>query len=282
MLRRRAKMCIAVALALLAVIAPASAASDHPWLAAHDTAQDTLERRIVPPPGFTRVAVAAGSWGAWLRGLPMKPAGAAVMLFDGRQKPRQDVHAAVIDIDVGHRDLQQCADAVMRLRAEWLYAQGRHGDIGFNYTGGGRVPFSRFVKGERPNESGKTWSAGKATGDDYAAFKRYMQHVFAFAGTYSLERELQAVQHRADMQIGDVFIRGGFPGHAVLVADMVRNVTTGEQRFLLLQSYMPAQDIHVLKNLQTTDGSPWYRSDFTGSLITPEWQFATNNLKRWP
>ena len=65
-------------------------------------------------------------------------------------------------------------------------------------------------------------------------------------------------------------------------SQLVRNVTTGEQRFLLLQSYMPAQDIHVLKNLQTTDGSPWYRSDFTGSLITPEWQFATNNLKRWP
>jgi hypothetical protein len=40
----------------------------------------------------------------WLRGLPLKPAGAPVLLFNGAPKFRQDVHAAVIDIDVGTRD----------------------------------------------------------------------------------------------------------------------------------------------------------------------------------
>ena len=52
----------------------------------------------------------------------MKPANAPVLIYTGAQKWRQDVHAAVIDIDVGRRDLQQCADAIMRLRAEWLFA----------------------------------------------------------------------------------------------------------------------------------------------------------------
>jgi Domain of unknown function (4846) len=276
------KFAIVLGLYLLTGAMPASAASPYPWLTSNAPAAETLAGRIAPPPGFERVPVTPGSWGAWLRGLPMKPAGAPVMLFDGRPKPRQDVHAAVVNIDVGQRDLQQCADAVMRLRAEWLYAQRRYGDIAFDYTGGGRVPFSRFVKGERPSENGKSWSSGKATGDDYAAFKRYMQQVFAFAGTYSLARELTAVPRTADMQIGDVFIKGGFPGHAVLVADMVRHPGTGEQRFLLLQSYMPAQDIHVLKDLNATDGSPWYRGDFSGTLNTPEWQFAAGSLKRWP
>lgn len=46
--------------------------------------------------------------------------------------------AAVIDIDVEKRDLQQCADAVMRLRAEWLWSIGTKDRIAFNYTGGGR------------------------------------------------------------------------------------------------------------------------------------------------
>jgi hypothetical protein len=280
--RIRGILTIASALALLVVARPALATTPYPWISGSVKAQDTLEQRITPPPGFTRVPVAPGSWGAWLRGLPMKPAGAPVLLFDGRPKPRQDVHAAVIDIDVGRRDLQQCADAVMRLRAEWLYAHGRHGDIGFDYTGGARVPFWRFAKGERPSGDGRTWTSGKATGDDYAAFKRYMQQVFAFAGTYSLARELKAVPQPADMQIGDVFIKGGFPGHAVLVADMVRNAATGEQRFLLLQSYMPAQDIHVLKDLNATDGSPWYRGGSSAILMTPEWLFATGSLKRWP
>ena len=72
-----------------------------------------------------------------------------------------------------------------------------------------------------------------------------MDVVFAWAGTYSLERELKPAA-LADIAAGDVFIKGGFPGHAVLVADVVENRTTGEKRFLLLQSYMPAQDIHVL------------------------------------
>ncbi len=54
----------------------------------------------------------------------MKPAGAPVLTYTGAPKWRQDVHVAVIDIDVGKRDLQQCADAIMRLRGEWLYGRG--------------------------------------------------------------------------------------------------------------------------------------------------------------
>jgi hypothetical protein len=86
----------------------------------------------------------------------------------------------------------------------------------------------------------------------------------------------------ADIEIGDVVIKGGFPGHAVLVADVVRNPSTGEKRFLLLQSYMPAQEIHVLKNPANADGSPWYKTDIGLLLETPEWTFPHTALKRWP
>ncbi len=61
-----------------------------------------------------------------------------------------------------------------------------------------------------------------------------------------------------------MFIKGGFPGHAVLVADVAENATTGEKRFLLVQSYMPAQQMHVLKNPAAADGSPWYPAAFDG------------------
>ena len=56
----------------------------------------------------------------------------------------------------------------------------------------------------------------------YASFRRYMDVVFAWAGTYSLARELKSAA-LADIAAGDVFIKGGFPGHAVLVADVVEN-----------------------------------------------------------
>jgi hypothetical protein len=233
------------------------------WKAAAQPDADTLAARFPPPAGFERVAAAPGSWAEWLRGLPLKPDGAPVLTYTGGKKWRQDVHAAVVDIDVGTRDLQQCADAVMRLRAEWLFASGRQKEIAFNDTDGKRRRFSALSR------------------QDYAGLRKYMDLVFAYAGTFSLERELKPASIET-LEAGDIFIKGGFPGHAVLVADLARNVSTGEVRFLLLQSYMPAQDIHVLKNPASTDGSPWYSTNFGSQLVTPEWVFLRTALKRWP
>jgi hypothetical protein len=249
---------------LVCVAAATAGASPYAWQSSSTIANaDTLAQRIARPPGFERVSVPPESWAAWLRGLPLKSANVPVLLYTGAPKWRQDVHVAVIDIDVGKRDLQQCADAIMRLRGEWLFTANRKKEIAFNYTDGKRRRFSSRRK------------------LDYASFKKYMTLVFAYAGTYSLERELQKVP-RQDIQIGDVFIRGGFPGHAVLVADMVANPTTGEKRFLLIQSFMPAQEMHVLKNPAASDGSPWYPADFAGGLVTPEWSFPEGALRRWP
>ena len=83
------------------------------------------------------------------------------------------------------------------------------------------------------------------------------------------------------IQIGDVFILGGFPGHAVLVVDVCENKSTGEKLFLIQQSYMPAQEIHVLKNLNNSEISPWYSVNFSGDLETPEWTFTKEQLMRW-
>ncbi|MFA5952699.1 MAG: DUF4846 domain-containing protein [Hyphomicrobium sp.] len=228
-----------------------------------DFGADTLAARIRAPDGFERVPAPPGTFAEWLRGLPMKPDGAPVLTYTGAPKWRQDVHVAVVDIDVGKRDLQQCADAVMRLRAEWLFATGHPKDIAFNDTDGKRRRFSASPK------------------QDYAAFRKYMDLVFAYAGTYSLDRELKSVPV-SDIAIGDVFIKGGFPGHAVPVADMAVNPATGEKRFLLLQSYMPAQEMHILKNPGSTDGSPWYAAAIGDQLVTPEWVFLRKALKRWP
>src|SRR5262245_24806779 len=248
-------------LALLTLlIAPGLAGAEprYAWPAAQAHAgRDTLAQRIAPPTGFDRRPVPPDSFAAWLRDLPLKSAGAPVLLYTGAPKFRQDVHAAVVDIDVGTRDLQQCADAAMRLRAEWLYAMQRPSEIAFNDTGSGQpIAFTRWAAGDRPRPSGRTlaWSRGAAPDGSYASFRRYMDTVFTWAGTHSLERQLAAVPTDA-IAAGDLFIKGGFPGHAVLVADVAKS-PAGETRFLLLQSFMPAQQIHVLKNLQDADTSP--------------------------
>jgi len=265
--------------------APVLAAPAYTWMQADRTAgtKDTLAKRIAPPDGFHRVAAAPGGFADWLRGLPLKPPRTLVRLYDGRPKWFQGAHFAVIDIDTGKRDLQQCADAVMRLRAEYLYASGRAPEIAFNETGARRaMSFAKWARGQRPRLSGKrlVWRRRARPDASYRSFRRYMNIVFAYAGTYSLSRELPA-KPVSDMAIGDVFVQGGFPGHAVLVADMAVNDLTGDKRFLLIQSFMPAQDMHVLRNPADPQKGPWYSTRFGDTLQTPEWRFTAKDLKHW-
>ncbi|MFC1853791.1 DUF4846 domain-containing protein [candidate division CSSED10-310 bacterium] len=46
-------------------------------------------------------------------------------------------------------------------------------------------------------------------------------------------------------------------------------------------SFIPAQDIHILKNPVNTVSNPWYDSEFGDTLITPEWTFSAKDLKRF-
>ena len=108
-----------------------------------------------------------------------------------------------------------------------------------------------------------------------------MNTIFNYAGTSSLSKELKKVSDISDIKIGDVFIVGGFPGHAVLVIDVCVNSVSGEKLFLIQQSYMPAQDIHILKNLNNAIQSPWYSVRFASDLETPEWTFSKDQLMRF-
>lgn len=257
-------------------------AGEYAWL--NTTApNNALAARIPPPLGYERVPTPPSSFQAWLRHLPLKPGKPDVYLYNGQPKRTQNIHAAVVDIDVGKRDLQQCADAVMRLRAEYLYSAGQYDAIRFNFSSGDRFAFSRWSQGYRPRIGGNrvTWQKGKAPGLSHASFRNYLDVVFTYAGSASLARELQPVKDVGDMQIGDVFIQGGFPGHAVLVVDMAQNPLNGKKVFLLAQSYMPAQDIHILRNPENWFDNAWYEADFGEKLRTPEWTFAKNALKRF-
>jgi len=244
-----------------------------------DSQANTILTRFSPPSGFKRISVEYGSFEEYLRNLPLKPIGSPVFYFDGTQKP-VDVHEAVVDIDVGKRDLQQCADAIMRLRAEYLWHNHRHEDISFNFTNGFPAQYSKWKSGKAIQVKGNqvNWISSTRANDSYKSFRKYLDMVFSYAGTQSLEKELKA-QNWENIEIGDVLIQGGFPGHAVVVVDLVENPDTKEKRFLLAQSYMPAQEIHVLKNPMRPAMSPWYSVRTPGSIRTPEWTFQRGDLK---
>ena len=232
------------------------------------------------PAGFRRLPQTTGSFGAWLRTMPLKQDN-KVYLYNGMLKGNQQAQYAVLDISVGNKDLQQCADAVMRLYAEYLYAEKSFGKISFNATDGTKMDYSDWMKGDRfvlkNNRLQKVRRAAPGSGP--ACFSEYLETVFSWAGTMSLSKELIPVKDTRKLLPGDVFIRGGAPGHAVIVMDVAEN-TVGERIFLLAQSYMPAQNIHVLKNPVAT--TPWYTAGFSGKLLTPEWVFDASELTRFP
>ena len=79
----------------------------------------SVESTILPPTGYTREVCDEHSFAAYLRQLPLLPKGSKVLLYNGQEKRNQAAAFAVVDMEIGNRDLQQCADAVMRLRAEY-------------------------------------------------------------------------------------------------------------------------------------------------------------------
>ncbi|MBK9759037.1 MAG: DUF4846 domain-containing protein [Flavobacteriales bacterium] len=241
----------------------------------------TLSERYAPPRGFVRTPGNEGSFSAFLRRLPLKPEGSQVHLFNGDLKRWQGAQAAVIDMSVGAKDLQQCADAVMRLRAEYLFSTDQTANIQFSFTNGFSAPFARWIKGERITVKGNecAWVPGAKPGATHHDLLNYLQVAFTYAGTLSLSKELEDAS-ALPVQPGDLFIHGGSPGHAVIVADVATSAL-GEQVFMLAQSYMPAQEIHVLRNLENTELSPWYKMDQGSELLTPEWRFSWAERKRW-
>jgi len=154
---------------------------------------------IPAPEGYKKVFHRSGSFGEWLRKVRLKE-DKTVYLYNGRMKPNQSAQFAVLDISTGKKDLQQCADAVMRLRSEYFFQQRNYDEIAFmDYNG-------KWYK----------WQGGS----NRKKFDSYMENVFGWCGSASLEKQLKSVSNMENMQTGDVFIKGGFPVHSVMVADM--------------------------------------------------------------
>jgi len=241
---------------------------------------ETLSQRFSPPEGYKRIQQDPQSFAEYLRKLPLKPAGSKVRFYNGEIKSN-NVYEAVVDMEITNRDLQQCADACMRLRGEYLYSKKAYDQISFSLTNGFKVDYAEWIKGNRIIVNGNQtfWRKTKEPSNTYKDFRNYMDFIFAYAGTISLSKEMVS-KNIKDIAIGDVFVVGGSPGHAVMVVDVAEN-KSGEKIFMLAQSYMPAQETQILKNMQDTEMSPWYSAKQIDKLYTPEWTFELNQLKGW-
>ena len=247
-----------------------------------DPSGKTLGKRFLVPEGYQRVKADSNSFCHYLRNLPLKPAGSKVKYYNGYEKDGEGVYDAVVDLPIGNKDLHQCADAVMRLRAEYLYTQKQYDKIHFNFTNGFRCDYSEWMKGKRVAINGNkvSWKQSAQPSNTYKDFWNYMELIFSYCGSLSLSRELKAVEV-GDIQPGDVFIFGASPGHAEIVVDVAMDTKTNKKIFMLAQSYMPAQETQILINPNDEKLSPWYSVDFGQTLHTPEYNFGRGELMRF-
>ncbi|MBC8986821.1 DUF4846 domain-containing protein [Pedobacter sp. N36a] len=233
---------------------------------------------IPGPANFKRLKSGSGSFPYWLQHLKLKK-DHTVYLYNGQKKRNLQAQYAVLEISIGKKDLLQCADAVIRLYAEWQYANKQYAKIMFLTADDTPMDYASWRKGYRFVPQGEKLKKVKSKGvsDQRADFDDYLQTVFTYAGTLSLSKQLKRVSSADDILPGDVFLQGGSPGHTVIVMDLAIS-NAGERRFLLAQSYMPAQNIHILRNPRSL--SPWYSNKFRGELVTPEWVFKAGTWYR--
>lgn len=234
---------------------------------------------IAAPAGFHRTTAPGDSgWYNYFRHVSLKSS-KTVYLYNGHPKVNQSAQYAVLDIPVGHKDLQQCADAVIRLHAEYAYGNKNFKALRFLATDGTWMEYTEWIKGFRyllkNNRLMKSKTAAAA--ESRTVFDQFMETVFIYAGTISLSRQAQKLPTNAPVRPGDALIDAGSPGHAVVVVDVAED-SRGNRVCLLAQSFMPAQDIHILQHYGSVH--PWYVIRPGKPLNTPEWYFPEAQLYR--
>lgn len=239
---------------------------------------ETLEERINTPTGYNREE--AGSLAEFLRGYQLKEHQSPVLLYNGNKKGNQNAHIAVFSLPIENENLQQCADSVMRVFAEFYWSKGEYDKIAFCFTDGFLCEYTKWREGYRVSfDNGTKWVKSASYDDSYENFKKYLRIVFSYAGTQSMERYESEEISLSELNVGDVLLKGGSPGHIVMVVDVCKN-QEGKKAFLLAQGYMPAQEFHIIKNPLHED-DPWYYEDeMIFPLKTAEYTFDNEEMLR--
>lgn len=241
----------------------------------------TILTRVNVPKGFKRVNYPKGSFQDYLRNYSLKPFGSKIINFDDSQYFWQDGHIGILEIPVPKNGLQQCADALIRIRSEYLWDNNRKKEIGFNFTSGHYCSWNSYAEGFRPKISGNKVAFNKTAVTDHSKenFYKYLNLIYMYSGTLSLFNELKSIDD-SDLKIGDMLIKGGSPGHIVMICDEVVN-EKGEKLFLLFQGNTPAQSIHLVKNLENSNISPWYQLKVGEILPVSNYTFSSSKFVRF-
>ena len=243
---------------------------------------ETIASRVLVPETFNRVQYLEKSFSNYIQQYALKPYGSKIVNYDGKDYLYQKGHVGILEVPVPSNGLQQCADALIRLRAEYLWEQNRKDEIGFNFTSGHYCSWTEYANGYRPKVNGNkvTFSKTAQTNHSKENFYKYLNLIYTYSGTQSLFDELPEVASVKNLEVGDMVVKPGFPGHIVMIADKATNAN-GEILFILAQGNTPAQSVHVLKNLNDATISPWYHIEKDAFLEIPTYYFDQTKFLRF-
>ena len=217
-------------------------------------AQSTVGEIPLPDKEYQRVVVEKGSFGAWLRVLPLKPAGSPVLDYRGRiYKSAEDTAVgAVIDMDIHGRRLEQCMDILVRLYAEYVWQAGAADELILPLPGGYWLGWKSWAQGFRTQYQGVKVSLIHRESPDYSPknFDRYLREIYANSHTLQFYYNYEPIDYSA-VQPGDVIIKNGRKKHAVMIVDLAQN-STGDLIGLIGHGDTPACQFFLLRHNKNT------------------------------
>jgi len=227
-------------------------------------AQKNIKNSFIIPQGYERVN--PNNYHKWLINQPL--------IFDSPVKIYQgdivyglnDIYIAKFDYSIGVKNLHQCADAAMYFNATYLYETNQWDRINYHFDETYSFPFKRYVWRTHTN--------------DKTALKKYLEKVWAGAGSLSLDKFDTKPVMLKEAIAGDLIIEGGSPGHVITIVDVIVNKTTGVKKYMLAQSYMPAQEQYILLN-EEDPKTVWFEFKEGEDIETPGWLFSSNSIKRF-
>ncbi|EDP71520.1 hypothetical protein FBALC1_03512 [Flavobacteriales bacterium ALC-1] len=241
----------------------------------------TIKSRVNIPEGYKRVSYSKGSFEEYLRNYKLKAFGSKIINYDDSEYFWQGGHIGILEIPVPKNGLQQCADALIRIRSEYLWDNNRKDEIGFKFTSGHYCSWKKYAEGYRPKINGNKVAFYKTTSANTSKenFYKYLNLIYMYSGTLSLYNELKSVDAK-DLKIGDMLIKGGSPGHIVMIGDEAID-DEGNKIFLLFQGNTPAQSVHLVKNLEDTLISPWYQLENDAVIPVSNYTFGSAKFVRF-
>jgi Domain of unknown function (4846) len=234
----------------------------------------TVSERILLPDGFKRNIYEEGTFQHYLQQYKLKEFGSKIINYDGNEYVYQSGHVGILEVPVPGNGLQQCADALIRIRAEYLWESDRKDEIGFKFTSGHYCSWFKYAQGYRPRVNGSKVSFHKIALANFSKenFYKYLNLIYMYAGTQSLNNELSKVRSVDNVNVGDMLIYPGSPGHVILVVDKAEN-SNSKKLFIFAQGNTPAQSVHIIKNLNDLNVGPWYDIESGVYLEIPTYYF---------